>query len=349
MDLWAFDDEEIPGEMRPPKPVKPAIPEPRYLPHGPTKEVPPTPPAKSKASPSGLPEATPDLHDSIRVNVNPRSRPTFSPNPQKEPRKPSVRATSSEDFDDLDQWEEPVAIAPAKPAPATIPPSAFKEMPRPESDDEAPPRQAAETAPRNAKIEDDRDEFSTPIRSGEKPSVAALRPALHLNPLERLGLAVLVLLLIAAAAVFYISTIRQIPSDSGRVEADDFPIQGAQVEALAAVTYWREPVNTDTVQRETLLIPVAEFATRGGPAVLRIFFRNEHGDLVGDAVTRSVQGEEKLKIAATAGFDDLGKHAAYRTGQTEPWTLEVLEAPAGNPTAADFKRLFVMNIGAELR
>lgn len=355
MDLWAFDDEEIPEQMRPPKPVKPAIPEPRYLPHGPVKEVPPTPPAKSKPSPSGLPEATPDLHDSIRVNVNPRSRPTFSPNPHKEPRKPAVRATSGENFDDLDQWEEPAAVAaaPAKPAPATMPPSTFKEMPRPESADEAPPPPAAETAPRNAKIEDDRDEFSTRIRTGEKPSVAALRPALHLNPIERLGLAVLVLLLIAAAAVFYISTIRQIPSGSGRVEAGDFPIQGAQVEALTAVTYWREPVtngpDADTVQRETLLIPVAEFTTRGGPAVLRIFFRNEHGDLVGDAVTRSVQGEEKLKIAATAGFDDLGKHAAYRTGQTEPWTLEVLEAPAGNPTAADFKRLFVMNIGAELR
>jgi hypothetical protein len=367
LDLWAFDDEQEIEEMPVPKPTKQGIPEPRYPADGPTRELPPESPKKLKPLPSGLPEAMPGGHESIRVNVNPRIRPSFAPSPPREPQKPAVRANPRENFDDLDQWEEPQAVAPApaKPTPATTPPSAFKEMPRTESSAKsaAAPQETSESRPESSPLApavrqpaqdaDDRDEFSTHVRAvAGQPSVP-LRPTLNLNRIERIGLALLVLLLLAAGTVFYFNTLQQLPAGSGRVEPSDFPIQGAKVEALSALSYWRKPITSgpsaDTVQRETLLIPVAEFTTRGGPATLRIFFRNEYRDLVGDVLTRSVQGEEKLVITATAGFDDLGKHAAYRTRQTEPWTIEVLEAPPGNPSAADFKRLFEMNIGTDLR
>ena len=361
LDLWAFDDGDELEEMPVPKLAKQGIPEPRYPAEGPTRKWSPESSQKFNPLPSGLPEATADSHESIRVNVNPRTRSAFTASSPQPPQKSVVRSIPGENFDDLDQWEEPAAT-PAKPAPATMPPSAFKEMPRMESAATPPPTPVAEPAPTEtpppttvrppAEVEDDRDEFSTRISTVGGQPASPLRLALHLKPIERIGLALLVLLLMAVAAVFYFSTIRQIPTGSGRVEAGDFPIQGDKVEAVSAASYWRKPVTTgpdaDTVQRETLLIPVAEFTTRGGPATLRILFRNEHGDLVGDVLTRNVQGEEKLTLTATAGFDDLGKHTAYRTGHTDRWTIEVLEAPPGNPAPADFKRLFEMNIGTDL-
>ena len=368
LDLWAFDDEAELEVMPIPKLPKPGIPDPRYAAASPAGERSPAQPSESKTILPRLPETVSDHNESIRVNVSPRTRPAYTPSRQREPLKPVKRTTPGENFDDLDQWEpsKADASAPPKTGPATMPPSAFKEMPGRESrvtpsttsqepSPEQPRPSAAASRPvaasKPALIEDDRDEFSNRIRATDGNHAVPLRPALNLKPIERIGLAMLVVLLVGVGVVFYFSTIRQIPAGSGPVDASNFPIQGNKVEAVSAASYWRKPITSgpdaDTVQRETLLIPVAEFTTRGGPATLRFFFRNEHGDLVGDALTRTVQGEQKLTISATAGFDDLAKHAAYRTGQTAPWTIDVLEAPPGNPAAADFKRIFEMSIGTD--
>ncbi len=343
-DLWAFDDETELKEMPVPKSPKLGIPQRRTPADGLARAEGDASPQKLAPLPSQPPEATADNHESIRLNVNPRSRPATAPSTPRELQKPVVRTHPGENFDDLDQWGE------FEPAPATMPPSAFKEMP---STILAAEEKPAERPPAvRPAAEDDRDELSARVRAPDGPPAVPLRPVLNLNLMERAGLALLVLLLIAVGGVFYFNTIRQIPAGSGRVDPSDFPIQGSTVAVVSAASYWRKPVTTgpkaDTVQRETLLIPEAQFSTRGGPATLRIYFRNEHGDLVGDALTRTVQGDEKLTITATAGFDDLGKHAAYRTSEAARWTIEVLEAPPGNSVAADFKRLFVMNIGTDL-
>lgn len=355
-DLWAFDGEAELGEMPVPKSPKLGIPSPRYPADSPALGLASASPQKISPLPSKTPEATSDNHESIRLNVNPRLRPAVTPTAQREPQPPVVRTHPGENFDDLDQWGEPEVAAPAVIAPATMPPSAFKEMLRTESrptPQETPAAEPSTAIRPPAEADDTRDEFSPRSHAAAGQSAVALRPALNLTHIERAGLALLVLLLIAMGGVFYFSTIRQIPAGSGRMDAKDFPIQGDKVEVVSATSYWRKPVtsgpNADTVQRETLLIPEAQFTSRGGPATLRIYFRNEHGDLVGDALTRTVQGEEKLTLTATAGFDDLGKHAAYRTSESGRWTIEVLEASPGNPAAADFKRLFVMNIGTDLR
>ncbi len=133
----------------------------------------------------------------------------------------------------------------------------------------------------------------------------------------------------------------------------DFPIKGGKFVVNSAVTYWREPVTSggkiDTVRRDTLLIPEIDLSTSGGAAGMRVFFRDGDGELVGDVVTRTVKGDMKFQVAATAGFDDLGKYAAYRTGQGKPWTIEVLEAPAEDSPTEEFKKLFEMKISTERR
>ena len=80
-----------------------------------------------------------------------------------------------------------------------------------------------------------------------------------------------------------------------------------------------------------------------------MFFRDQDGLVTGDAVTRAIQPGVPLQIAATAGFEDVGMHAAYRTGQSKPWTIEVLEAPSATSANAEFKKLFEINISTDRR
>ena len=92
-----------------------------------------------------------------------------------------------------------------------------------------------------------------------------------------------------------------------------------------------------------------ELKVSGGPAMLRVHFRNEDHSVVGDAVTYTVKQGGKVQIPATAGFDDPGMHAAYRTGQSKPWTIEVFEASSDDASGSDFKKLFEMNISTDRR
>ena len=292
--------------------------------------------------------------DNIRLKMNPKSRTTFSSMPTADSDASPGRSKPGENFNDLDQWEEPETLPelPTKPtsASALVVPNNFKEISTLQAE-AAAEDVAPEPAVRVPVSGNDRDEFSGKSVQTASASTLPLRPVLNLNSIERLGLGVLAVLLLALGSIFYFNTIRRIPSGTSLVESGDFPIKGKNMEVTSAETYWREPVTTgvdaDTVQRDILLIPVAEFATSGGPAAIRIFFRDSNGILVGDAVSRTVQGEQKFKVSATSGFDDMAKHAAYRTGQVEPWTLEVLEGPSESAPTTEFKRLFEMNLASD--
>ncbi len=133
----------------------------------------------------------------------------------------------------------------------------------------------------------------------------------------------------------------------------ELPIQGELLTATDVSTFWREPIltgeNRDTVRRGTQLIPVLEIALEGKPAAVRVFFRNEEGLVVGDGITRSVSGEGRLTIPATAGFDDVGMHAAYRTDETMPWIVQVFEAPRPNAASDEFRKLLETKVSTDIR
>ena len=90
-------------------------------------------------------------------------------------------------------------------------------------------------------------------------------------------------------------------------------------------------------------------SSSGAPASIRVFFRNSDGEVIGDAVTRTLTPGPPLEVAATAGFEDVGMHAAYRTGQSKPWTVQVDEAPAADSPSSDYKKLFEMNVSTDRR
>lgn len=333
-DLWDLSDEsdEAAGpaadtEEPPPAADAPPLPAPRKA------EIP-----KSKSKPAGNEAADSDL---IRVNVN---RP-----------KPKVRrgiqaqgpGTTEDVFDDLDKWDESEASAtpeghletPEPPAAAT--PAAAENEPAPApSVPEAPETPAAPAA-------EDADEFTPRAPAGATP--VSLQPRLSLSKIERIGLVALAVVLIAAGGLAYWFSISRIPSGDDRLTARDFPVRGAVATVTAAETYWRAPVaggpEAEKVRRGTLLIPVIELKTENKPAVLRVVFHDDTGAAVGDTTTREIRSET-MTVAATAGFDELGMHAAYRTGSIEPWTVKVLEGRPGATRGEDFAPLFEIEISA---
>jgi hypothetical protein len=321
-DLWAFDDidplEEEATEA-PPKSPESGIPVPR----DPEK-------MKVRQLRDQTLSKTSGIGESVRVNVS-KTRPKITTAPTTGQSKPGS------EFDDLDHWDEPEAARPdAETPPAT---AAIPVLP-------APPATAESLVPTPPPA-DPRDEFSPPVRDNAPP--VSLRPRLNLTQLERVGLLALAVLLLIGGAMVFLNTISRLPTDSGRVKANDFPIRGSHLTIVSADSFWRAPKAADTARRGTQLIPVVDLTTSGGPGAIRVFFRNSDGEVIGDAVTRFLKSDGKLQIAATAGFDDAGMHAAYRTGDHKPWSIEVLEAATENAPGPEFKKLFEMNVSADRR
>lgn len=235
-------------------------------------------------------------------------------------------------FDDLEPADEPPA-----PLPGSVTPEPAQEAPAEGSDPAGP-------APERISI--------VPNTSSKKE---AAPPAVSksLSPLEKIGLIAFIVLLLGGGVFFMIHSINKLPEKKAGLTERDFPRKGKLIEALKVTTYWRPPIttgpNADTFRRGTELLPVLEIETSSGPAALRIFFKNEAGTLVGDGITRPVNGKSQLTLVATAGFEDLGMHAAYRAGNAEKWTIEVLEGPSINAPGSEFKPLFELPISTERR
>jgi hypothetical protein len=169
-----------------------------------------------------------------------------------------------------------------------------------------------------------------------------------LSAVEKGGLVLLTILLLLAAAAFVIASWKRLPANPTRAEAADFPVQGKLVTIKQATTFWRIPTEQDRVRRETKMIPVVLLEVDGGPAGFRIFFRNAQNEVVGDSVSRTVQSGTH-EFAATSGFEADGMHAAYRTGESEPWKVEVFEAPTADSPRQDFHKLLEVPISPDRR
>ncbi len=158
---------------------------------------------------------------------------------------------------------------------------------------------------------------------------------------------------LAVAAVLAIFYFNRVPTRSLIAEKTEFPAIGKLVEIRSAKTYWRKPIttgdNADTVRRGTALIPVVHLKLSSKPCAIRVFFRDTDGIVIGDAITHAVSGEQDLVISATAGFDDIGMHAAYRTGEQEPWSIEVYEGPNRSADRKNFRIIVSLPISTDIR
>jgi hypothetical protein len=355
-DLWAFDDD----------PDMPSVPETAKIglrPRMSGRDIPaprerqPGKPHQTDGSPSTKPPAG-DGEIQIDVNKSVLETHPFEPS--------SGQAKSEGDFDELENWgflpiDPQIADLPAEILALPVEPVNPPELVAAAAAPEAPEATAAPAPglpqitpdilpPSETKTEED-DEFSPVLPEHAVP--LSLRPRLKLSPVEWLGLIFLLAVILAGAGAILVFSLKHLPTETQRAKAHYFPIQGSQLTIDSATTYWRVPIlegaSRDTFRRGTQLLPVLEISVSGGPATLRVLFRNEDKVVVGDAVTRTFRDGGLLQIPATAGFDNLGMYAAYRTGESKPWTVEVLEAPAETAAGTTFTKLFEMNIATVRR
>jgi hypothetical protein len=343
IDLWAFEDdlEDIDSEAPPDagRSQSTNIPAPRE-----------STAAKKKAADRGAGQKTPEGGENrIRMNVN----------------KPRLKGRSAEgisgqskpesDFDDLEEWND----APARPAADDLPlddlaaddypveavePPKTVVAPVPEMPISKPPETPQDEPAASF------DEFSPVVKADAKP--ISLRPHLGLSGFERIGLISLLVLLLGGSIWLLATTVFRLPKPAVRLQARDFPIQGEKFRVNSAECYWRKPItegeHADVCRRGTLLLPVIEMASSDGSSTVRVFFKDDEGNTVGDPIIRKV-GNGTVKIAGTAGIEDAGIFAAYRTGNNTRWTAVVFEIPSGDIAKGEGKKLFEMEIPAERR
>lgn len=281
----------------------------------------------------------------VRINVTNHGIKNRAVDPESAASKPEP------EFADLEAWDDTSAQPEIEDLPAVVLPEMIGPASPPERiPAEEPALESALETPLPARLDD--DEFS-PVSPPANAVPLSLRPHLRLTKLERIGLIVLLVLVLGGGGSVFFLTLTRLPGEKSAAGVNDFPIKGSHITANSAVTYWRKPITEgpvqDTVRRGTELLPVLELKVAGGPAAVRVLFRNEDRAAVGDAVSRAVTGEGVLIIPATAGFDDPGMHAAYRTGESKPWMIEVHEAASLDAAGRDFKKLFEINISTDLR
>ena len=277
----------------------------------------------------------------VNLNVNVKGKRNRATNSRAGSSKtPSGAMMPRNELGDLDGWELPEADGSPAGAEPPAPPELSADLPM-----EAPEIQSTEPEPA---------EPASEAKSVENVSEAPQPEPNRWNftKFEKLGLLMLSGLLLVAFGVV-VATIYRLPDGKKTMTTEDFPVSGKLVTVNSATTYWRAPIRTgeraETVRRGTELIPVVDLQLQGGPGAIRLFFKDADGKLIGDAVTTYVKGKTKLQLAATAGFDDLGMHAAYRTGQTPPWTLEILEGASETAPGESFKKLFDLKISIDRR
>lgn len=182
------------------------------------------------------------------------------------------------------------------------------------------------------------------------PAILTISP---LSKIEKIAILLLCFVLLIGAAFTLNHFSNRIPTRPLITEKIDFPVFGKIVTITEASTYWRKPItsgdNADIVRRNTQIIPVVNLSLSSKTGAIRVFFRNEEDLLVGDVITRSVAGDSEITVIATAGFDDLGMHTAYRTGSGKRWRAQVFEAPSATASREDFKMVLEMEIDTQIR
>ncbi len=263
------------------------------------------------------------------VNI-PTRRVTDSPIRSKKPAERHIDPPTVEE-------DEPPKPAPAKKKASTIQEAESEPAETPEEEQDSP-----ETSDSPA------EEIATSSGPTTWKTIAA-----SLTKAEKIGISALIAILAVGATLSILHFSNKVPTKSILGESLDLPIEGDLVEVTALETYWREPVTTgddpDVVRRGTKLIPILKISANAKSAVIRVLFRNEEGSVIGDPINRPIKGTTELRIPATAGFEDIGMHAAYRTGESPPWIVQILEASESGLSIDKFDLVLETEISTDVR
>lgn len=229
--------------------------------------------------------------------------------------------------------------------------------------DPVPPGETAPSPASHAQGEAS-SEWTQP--DGADSRASATRPSpetrFGINRRELIGLGAFFLALLTAAIWGLASFFNQFHFTDSKAGQVEFPVKGDRATIAAAESFWREPIRTgenrDAARSDVAVIPVVEISLAPGSSsgALRVLFRNDRGVPVGDTITRTftngrfdISGSEQTECPSSAGFEQRGDFNALRAGQTEPWTVLVLEGPGPDAPAREFRTLFEMPLSTLLR
>lgn len=280
----------------------------------------------SAPTPTGN-EAVPPVAEHVAAGDSPAvADPSTTPEPAKvmEALEPMVQTDKSSDND-----APPLAIAPSANVSEAI----------------ATPEEVANT------VESSSPEISTQNQAFRIPRISHV---------ERVTLIVFAALVVVGGVLGVVGFYRNIPAQVDPYRMPKLPIVGEIVKITDARTYWRAPIRTgadaDTTKADTIMLPVVEITIGNCPqpkGAVRLFFRNEHNELVGDPITRAfsdmrfdANGKATLPMASTFGFNDFGAHQAYRAEKALPWKIEVFEGPSESAPRESFKKISTLPISS---
>lgn len=208
-----------------------------------------------------------------------------------------------------------------------------------------------ETPENGSNTPSEKDETSSQETAPEGPVIKGYLATL--TKIEKIGITALVAILALTATLSIIHFSDKVPIKALIAEDLDLPIEGELIKVNSVKTFWREPItggeNPDVVRRGVKLIPVIRMGIEGKSGAIRVLFRNENETVVGDNITRPVEENSNFEISATDGFDDVGMHAAYRTRDSEPWIVQVLEGPSVAAPMEQFRLVFETEISTDMR
>ncbi|MBG7608811.1 MAG: hypothetical protein IZT59_12400 [Verrucomicrobia bacterium] len=315
LDLWDFDSEE----EEPPNSPKP------------NKKAEPSTIPSRRVTESPIQSKKPTERHIDPPNVSEDEPPTSAP----AKKKTAAKKTATKQ------------VSASKPDPDQVPTSEEKQ--------DSPTEAAPETKPKKTKAAgDDESNSNSPAPehipndspNSWKSIIATLSKA------EKIGISALVVILVLGATLSILHFSNKVPTRSILGENLDLPVEGKLVKVTELSTYWRKPIttggDTEVVRRGTKLIPVLKISAEAKSAAIRVLFRNEDGSVIGDPINRTIKGKSEFRIPATAGFDDIGMHAAYRTGESPPWIIQILEASESGLSIEKFKLVLETEISTDI-
>ena len=344
VDFWDLDEEPLADPSG-----SPILPPPRQksiLPRHPTKKAANKPAAISKVKPAEK-TAPPPVTEAPKAATKakgPFPKSDTAP-PKTAKRYPSASSDvfSSRDLESRSLQKLPEPLEPEEELQSTPPQEEMEKEP-----DVIPATPSAEET-----LEHEADSGPEQDTAASEEILQDLKEKWSLTQMEKIGMGAFLVLLLGVAAFFLTQGIYKLPEEPKLLGSGGFPVTGRMCSITDAETYWRKPItegaHPDRVRRGTQLIPVLKISLTQGKGAIRILFRNADHDLVGDGITHAVNGATTLEIPATAGFEEMGMHTAYRTNESKPWNVEVLEAPSTESPTSQFKKIYESHISAEQR
>lgn len=168
------------------------------------------------------------------------------------------------------------------------------------------------------------------------------RGAKPLSYLEKWTLVILFALMIASAiwgSIWLSGRNAAINEDKKLV----LPLAGHFTRVNSVKTFW-------VTGNQGRILPAIELQMQSvgkKGSVLRFFFRNEEGDIVGDTKTLPCGDSQQVRVVSTAGFSRESSFQAYQIEEGNSWKVEVLEAHDADAPRSDFRSLFKVPISAQ--